>query len=279
MGLFDFLKKPVKSKDNVKIEMVAHEPTHEEMAAQWKQKTKEKVRNFQKDDAGLYPHEILMLSYIEKYSEGKEPARFWEREYAVDDVPGLIRSLEERGFAENGKLTDLGRSEIAKNEYVLYMHRHKFSDISMSDMSILVNRNPDMNYRDLLWAEFNRLSIEYMKNRRFGWYRNIKYTMYQFVMEEKRYPVAFRLLAETVFYDLNGSASPMIPPALIRNIRDIAMKLDYSDEEMIDVVQNIFDGMYSPYRNYTNDEVTCIIVAYAFGHDDMAERILSKKKK
>lgn len=280
MGLFDFLKKnQPKRIAKFKIEMTAHVPTREEMASQWKNQTAERIRNFQKDKVGLYPHEILMLSYLEKYSLGKEPAKFWERDYGVDDVPALISSLEQRGFAKEGKLTETGKDEIKRNEYVLYMHRHKIPDISMSRMSILVNQNPAYPYRDLLWAEFNRLALEYTNNHQWGLYRNIKLSMYKFTLEEKKYINALPLLAEVFLYDLNGSASPFIAPALIEQIRNLERKIDYTDEKMIDTLQSFLKNMYAPYKNYSTDEVICIIVAYAFGHDEIAEKIFNRYKK
>lgn len=280
MGLFDFLKKgQTTGKKKIDVEMTVHEPTRKEMERQWKAQAAERVRNFQKDKAGLYPHEILMLSYLEKYSTGKNPAKFWEREYGVDSVPALISSLERRGFAKGGKLTEAGKSEIAKNEYVLYLHRHKISDISLARMSILVNQHPDRKYRDLLWGEFNRLSMEYMKNRKWGLYRNIKYSMYRFLLEEKRYVDALPLLAEVFFYDLNGSTSPFIAPALIEEIKALERKIDFTDEQMIVVLQRVFSKMYAPYKNYSNDEIICIIVAYGYGHDKMAEDVLKRSIK
>lgn len=103
MGLFDFLKqKPpqAQAKVKAKVEVAMHEPTKKEMEKQWKAKTAEKIRNFQKDEAGLYPQEILLLSYLEGYKSGKEIARFWERDYGVDNVRALMASLEKRGFAK-----------------------------------------------------------------------------------------------------------------------------------------------------------------------------------
>lgn len=275
MGLFDIFKN--KRNKKIRVEMYTHEPSKKEMKEDWKRDTQERIRNFQKDEAGLYPQEILMLSYLEKYAAGKEPARFWERQYGVDDVNGLISSLEKRGFAKNGKLTDLGKSEIKKNEYVQYMHRHSFPDISMADMSILVNKNTDINYRDLLWSEFNRLSGEYISNRKFGLYRNNRYTMYKFLIEEKKYTSAFTLLAETVLFDLNGDKYPCVPPAIIDDLKSIEAKIDYTDEQMIDLLQHHFERIYYPVSNFSIEEVICIIVAYSFGHDEMAESIIAKK--
>lgn len=260
------------SEDKKYIEPVNHAKT----ANNFQVENAEISHNFQKDNAGLYPYEILMLSYLEKYAAGKEPARFWEREYGVDDVPDLIKSLEQRGFAKNGKLTEAGKSEIAKNEYVLYMHKHKYYNIPLSRMSILVNKNPNTNYRDLLWEEFNRLSVEYMQHSQFGLYRNTRFAMYQFLVEEKRYVEALPRLAEAFFYDLNGSDSPYIAPALIEGIRELERKIDYTDEKMRDELQKLFAEIYVPYQNYTNNEVIYIIIAYCFGHDEMAEEILQR---
>lgn len=280
MGLFDFFKKgeppKAQAKKKIKVEMVVHEPTREEMEKQWKARASERVRNFQKDEAGLYPHEILMLSYLEGYCSGKDIARFWEREYGVDNVPALIASLEKRSFAENGRLTELGKAEIKRNEYVLYMHRHKNLGISMVDMCILVNKHPEIGYRDILWGQLNKMSNEYMANGGIGLYRNTRYAMYGFLLEEKQYGNAFSHLAETFFYDMNGDISPVIAPALIKNFRDIERKLDYSDEQMIGILQNLFRDMYAPCRRYTNDEVICMIVAYSFGHDEVAEEVFSR---
>jgi len=173
MGLFDRKKKRGNKVEipPYNITMTAHEPTSEEIKEQFKNDTQRRIRNFQKDEEDLYPHEILMLSYLEKYSSGAEPARFWEQKYGVEETDTLIKSLEERGFACDGKLTDKGRDEIKRNEYVLYMHRHQNYDISMEEMSILVNRNPDRPFRDILWSEFNRLSQEYVKVLNYGNYR------------------------------------------------------------------------------------------------------------
>lgn len=272
MGILDFMKK----KSTPSIGITVHEASREELEAQRKVQAKETTRNFLKDAAGLYPHEILLLSYYEKYSEGKPIARFWEFEFGIDDVPGLMRSLERRGFAKDGKLTVLGQEEVKRGEYITYLRRHKFYDISLSEISILVNKHPNTNYRDLIWGEFNRLSLKYMQNRQYGYYRNVRYEMYRFLMDEKRYTNAFPLLAETLFYDLNGSASPLVPPGIIQDIRKISQKLDKTDSQMIAQLQEEYKDMFAPNKNFTHDEVTCIFTAYAFGNDEIAKEILDR---
>lgn len=272
MGLFDFLKKKSVPSANINV----YTPSEDEISENRKERTKQETRNFQKDDAGLYPHEILLLSYYEKYYSGNPIARFWEYEFGVDDVPKLMKSLEDRGFAENGKLTDLGESEIKKSEYIQYMRRHRIPDISLSEMSILVNKHPEMSYIDLLWGELNRLSGEYITNQQFGLYRNMRYTMYRFLMEEKRYKGALYHLAEVLFYDLNGEKFLSIPPGIIEDIRKISRKLDETDEQMIAQLQEGYKDMFAPYQNFSAEEATCIFTAYAFGHDEIAQEILNK---
>lgn len=60
-----------------------------------------------------------------------------------------------------------------------------------------------MHYRELIWREFNRKSIEYMKNGDWGLYRNNRLDMHDFVMEEKKYRSALQLLCEAISYDLS----------------------------------------------------------------------------
>lgn len=143
-------------------------------------------------------------------------------------------------------------------------------------MSILVNKHPNANYRDLIWGEFNRLSLKYMQNRQYGYYRNVRYEMYRFLMDEKRFTNAFPLLAETLFYDLNGNSSPLVPPGIIQDIRKISQKLDKTDSQLIAQLQEEYKDMFAPNKNFTHDEVTCIFTAYAFGNDEIAKEILDR---
>lgn len=272
MGLFNFLKKKSAPAININV----YTPSAEEISESRKDCAKQEIRNFQKDEVGLYPHEILLLSYYEKYSVGKPVARFWQYEFGVDDVPALMRDLEQRGFASEGKLTQLGEKEVIKGEYISYIRRHKSYDISLSALSNLVNKYPKMHYRDLIWGEFNRKSLEYMKNRQFGWYRKTQYSMYQFLMEEKRYEYAFSHLAQVLFYDLNGNSSPFVPSNIIENIREISRILNETDEHIIAKLQSEYSGIVAPYKNFTIDEIACIFTAYAFGHDEMAKQILDR---
>lgn len=276
MGLFDiFKKKPPLPK--AATSMTAYEPTPAELEAQRKQDAKRKAENALKDEAGLYPHEILLLSYYEKYAAGKPIARFWQYEFGIDDVPALMKSLQERGFADGKILTPLGKEEAKKSEYINYVRRHKYLGLSVTDLSILVNKNPSANYRDLIWGELNKNSIEYARQGKWGLYRNERYSMYLMLMEEKRYLQALHLLFEVVCIDLNNGEGYPIAPGIVKNIRELSMRLDMSNEEMIDILRKECKDMHRPTKNFLDDEVVLVFVAYAYGHDEMAEEIINKK--
>lgn len=259
------------------ISMTAYEPNIEELEAQRKQDAKRKVKNALKDEAGLYPHEILLLSYYEKYAAGKPIARFWQYEFGIDDVPALMKSLQERGFANGKSLTAIGEEEVKKSEYITYVRRHKYLGISVTDLSILVNNNPNTNYRDLIWGEINKNSIEYAKQGRWGLYRSERYSMYLMLMEDKRYLQALYLLFEVVYIDMNNGEVYPIAPGIVKNIRELSMRLDMSDEEMIDILQKECEKMHKPTNNFSNDETVLVFVAYSYGHNEMAENVINKK--
>jgi len=65
-----------------------------------------------------------------------------------------------------------------------------------------------------------------------------------------------------------------------KNIIEIENKLDMTDEEMIDMLlKRLSDGMLRQYKHYTAKETVCIVVAYAFGDNDIAEKVLHQKER
>lgn len=184
----------------------------------------------------------------------------------------LARKIPIRRYA----VTELGEEELKENEYVTYFGGSDKYGLTVWDMNKMLQNYPNKLYRDKVWGELNRQLMENTGSRQFGLYRNTKYDMYKFLLEENRYDDAFFHLAEAFFYDMNGDISPVIAPALIKNFCDIEQKLDRSDEQMIGILQNLFRDMYAPCRRYTNDEVICMIVAYSFGHDEVAEEVFSR---
>lgn len=78
---------------------------------------------------GLYPHEILMLSYAPKMtSDNTKFPQFWQREYNIQNPQGIIDKLIKEGFikkSKNYELTEKGKKELSQQEYVSYINKHK----------------------------------------------------------------------------------------------------------------------------------------------------------
>ncbi|WP_257532982.1 SAP domain-containing protein [Irregularibacter muris] len=72
------------------------------------------IKGMKLNDVGLYPHEILLLSYAPKYYlEGNSYPGFWWYKYGVKDVDKCLISLKDRGFLQIGSLRSAIEKEIA----------------------------------------------------------------------------------------------------------------------------------------------------------------------
>lgn len=108
MGIYNFLKslkifnknRLRKAADTATIKV--YHPTTEDLKSQHTEQfiMNKKLRESSiPDSAGLYPHEVLMLSYAEKYVVGEcKFQQFWKYKYAIDDPEQVLSSLVSRGF-------------------------------------------------------------------------------------------------------------------------------------------------------------------------------------
>lgn len=268
MGLFDFFKKA-----NVKI-------TTSEV--QFNDEPRYIIKHKSKN--GLYFYETLMLSYAEKYFSGKPIARFWQYDYGIENVPKILKSLEKRGFIENGKLTQLGISEIEENEYILYLHRHKNWGLDFDNILNKIDDYPKKEFwRDIIWGEFNRQYSEFGASLNIGLMRNTKFNMYQFVIEEKNYSAAFSCLAEVFFMDLNGRPCngkdifDLIPSGIKYDFKPIVKELQMSDQQMYKQLEKYFTNLLCVYKNFSAQEAATIITAITFDSEEIAEKIFKEK--
>ena len=103
--------------------------------------------------------------------------------------------------SEKYTLTPLGEAEVAANEYIPYLHSHKYTEISIWD----VNKNVDpSHWRDYIWGQFNKFSMDYAKNGQWGLYRNVRFSMAEFLAEEGKHRDALAMYGEVCFYDVDG---------------------------------------------------------------------------
>lgn len=100
-------------------------------------------------------------------------------------------------------LTDLGKEELANNEYVMYIHKKSIDDLDIWSLNKLINKEPEMNYRDKLWGYLNMKGLKYFSKKEYRMYRNIRLQMVNFLIEEEKYAGAIPFLGEVIAIDLN----------------------------------------------------------------------------
>lgn len=264
MGIFDFLKKkaPIGVSQSPQTPSVPSSPVEVKESVSYDdevQTLESKIRQAIPSQAGLYPHEILMLEYASSYKICENNFQnFWKWEYSVLDPQAVLDSLFERGFichedarsalkhllvsdlksmlskvgekttgkkddlinrilnvycsddleqeltTRNYALTDKGKEELKQNEYVLYLHRHRY--MSVWEMNYrLYRKNPShLKYRDIIWGYFNEQSGVHFQNFDFGLYRNTRLSMHNFLVEEGKLKTALDILIEVISFDLSG---------------------------------------------------------------------------
>lgn len=289
MGFFDFLKP--KSKINVSI--TTHEPSKNEIAKQYadycktqaeKRHSEQEVRaqnNFLElsaddltDEKGLKPTEILMLTYLEKYSSGKPIAKFWHYDYGVDDVWSIIKKLESMAFAENGKLTEKGKAEIKDNEYVYFWHRKSFAKyaFTLPEFCRAVNASRDMPYRDLIWGQLNKTYMAFFTSPKKC--REIRYIMYEFLDDEKNYMQAFSMLLQIPFFDMNSSY-PFVSPSVMRELKKMQKKTDFTEEDVFNMANDSYKKMLVEKHVVSPIDAAGVVTSYIFGKDALVQRTLA----
>lgn len=73
---------------------------------------KKTIKHMKPNEAGLYPHEILLLSYAPTYYLGKNSfPKFWWYKYGIKDVDKWLKSLKKRGFLKTGSIESTIRNE------------------------------------------------------------------------------------------------------------------------------------------------------------------------
>ena len=288
MAFFDFLK----PKPKVNVSITTHEPTKDEIAKQYadyckaqaekrhaeqEERANDNFLTLSADDLadrnGLKPTEILMLSYLEKYSSGKPVAKFWHYDYGVDDVLPIIKKLETMGFAENGKLTEKGKAEINDHEYVYFYHRKSYAHLAFTlpEFCRAVNAQRNVPYRDLIWGKYNKLYMEAISSPKKC--RDLRYSMYEFLVDEKKFKAAFSMLLEIPFYDMNCQY-PFIAPGIMQELKKAQKKAGFTEDQIFDMAKERYSRMLVENPTVPAIDAAGIVTSYIFGKDGLAQRVL-----
>lgn len=199
--------------------------------------------------------------------------------------------LENLNIEKKYELTDLGKSELAENQYVPYLHRHKYMSVWEMNQKLNNDNLSHLGYRDILWREFNEMSGEYFKNCDFGLYRNVRLSMHGFLIEELKYKTALRMLVEVASFDLSGLGNGDRPEknnSALRQIRyeSKLVNLFFDDEQEVIIPPGIisyFKKLYellemteNEFKNYIYEEFSKVkIHERVFSEDECANIVLS----
>ncbi len=134
MGLFGFFKK---EKEPV---VVAQQRDNSDVVP-----IKQRIKGKQPSCDGLYPHEVLVLSYADKYCEsGNDFPGFWWYKYGIKDVQSILKSLESRGYIEKGGIeAAINLEKLATIKDILQKNGLKSSGKKAELISRLVEGVPE----------------------------------------------------------------------------------------------------------------------------------------
>ncbi len=198
------------------------------------------------------------------------------------DIPTLNKKCDNRTF----RLTEKGDKELKANEYIPYIHKKQTYGLSIWDMNQMMNTPPLENYRDKLWGYFNRQAITEYKTGNFGLYRNVRWNMCEFLMEEQKYNNVLPLLSEVIFFDLSGvgngysdnmrqyemeialsinfpyeKSCATIPPGILGAVKVIQEKLWLSKDKFEAQILDNMKRFHAPFHLFTPDECCKIVMA------------------
>lgn len=195
--------------------------------------------------------------------------------------------LEKKFLVRFYELTESGRQELAENQYVPYLHRHKYMSIWEMNNRLNHNNPRHLGYKDIIWQYFNEESIKHFTDGDMGLYRCVRLYMYELAFEKKKYEAAFGLLCEVIAYDLSGmgnnefcdidktfrlklileydfpyeKSGAKLPPAIKQWLANLQKILDLSDESLRKELMKQFKSITLYRRIFTNAECVDIVMA------------------
>lgn len=214
----------------------------------------------------------------------------------------LEQTLPDRHYA----LTELGEQELKENEYVSYLHRHRYMSVWEMNIMLHINNPSHLRYRDIIWRELNKQSGEHFQNYDFGLYRNTRLSMHNFLFEEKKYKTALHLLCEVISFDLSGLGNgdkPIsnndvlrqvkfesrmvnllttedkkevtVPPGIIGYFERLYKEIGMTSDEFVQYTYEQFAEIYIHDRVFTESECANIILSEI----GLEERKMSNSRK
>lgn len=215
------------------------------------------------------------------------------------------------------QLTELGLKELKENNYVVYFGQSRKYGFDIWEMNRKIGNGDPQRYRDIIWGTFQDTNQKAMKALNNGDYSEFlslsilnNLNQYDFLLEEEKtdaYNIAFRSLALAVYYKYKFDAAaryiseldvqkydseyvPEFNPYIdLSNFRYLKECLHYSDNEMFDNLQKIFDTNGVDISRYneqlypsdiiSNFNLAGMIVSYSNGDETAYNDYLSETPK
>jgi len=227
---------------------------------------------------------------------GGRKAELTERLRAALSDTDLYALFPRRLFA----LTWDGIRALDEAMYISYVGRFPIDGLTIWDMHRKVVEHPDKSYRDLIWAHLEAQSIKYRKEQEYAAYRNLRYRMYQFLMEELKRKRAFPFLAEVMFYDLSGVESTSDPlhryvsakhffpydksivklsAGNVQAMTKLQIDLNLSDDMLKALLMQFFSQLQLPAHLFTPEECVLIILLELQGDIDSLRQVYERAEK
>lgn len=198
------------------------------------------------------------------------------------------------------QLTELGKQALEEEGYVPYIHRHALEDLDIWSLNRIIHEPPYMPYRDKIWGYLNKRSMEHFAARNFGLYRNCRYHMSTFLMEENKIKDALGMLSEVVFYDLSGLGNGYDPqfldiyaqnffpykdstvtmaPGITSAVIHCQKELNLSDEELKATMLDRINRLSAPFHLFTPEECVDIVLMESREDTEALTKIYAKAKR
>jgi len=197
-------------------------------------------------------------------------------------------------------LTWNGIRALDEAMYIPYVGRFPVDGLTIWDIHRKMVESPEMSYRDLIWVHMEDQSVKYREAHDYADYRNLRYRMYQFLMEEKKLKRAFPFLAEVMFYDLSGVESTSDPlhryvsekyffpydkslvklsAGNVQAMRKLQSDLALSDEMLKALLMQFFGQLKLPAHLFTKEECVFIILEELHGNTDRLQAVYELAEK
>lgn len=116
MSIFGFSQRKNKQLDNNKQIGDSRRSRSERRETSDILPVKKRIKRMKPNESGLYPHEILLLSYAPTYYIEKNSfPKFWWYRYGVKNVDKGLKSLKKRGFLKVGSIDATIQNETAED--------------------------------------------------------------------------------------------------------------------------------------------------------------------